>query len=976
MGKTGTEKEHLVVESNNQRDDSGTVNANHQEPNWNSQNMNGSEREPRQLSTFFGVVVPCVLSMFSVILFLRMGFIVGQAGLTQSIIILFLSYIIIGLTVLSVCAISTNGAIEGGGAYFMISRALGPEFGGAIGLMFFLANVASAAMYVFGIVEAMGAYFGPNGELTSGAIPDGKWYEFGYGSAVLFVCFLICLIGANIYAKATFIIFLIVMISVISVIVSFFAKKEFTIYFKEESILSKCNHTNVSYTGFNKTTLEDNVPYGYSVDYTTGHKQTFISVFAVFFNGCIGINAGANMSGELKNPSKAIPVGTILACVITWFIYLLLMLFIAASTPRDILQCSYTFLVSVNVWKPFVVVGIFASSTSALLSQIIGGSRILLALARDELFGIVLRPVVKTTRGGNPYIAVTVTWILVQILLFARNVNTIAPVVTIFFLFAYAAVGMSCLALEWASAPNFRPTFKYFSWHTCLMGIISCVVMMFLIQPIYASVSAVVLIVLVIFIHYRVPTSSWGYISQALIFHQVRKYLLMLDVRKEHVKFWRPQILLMVKNPRTCCEMIDFINSIKKSGLYVLGHVSPGRLSDMPRDILQAQYLHWTNLVSELGVKAFVELTLCPSVREGTEHLLRLSGLGGMKPNTLVLGFYDDSPPRNSFDKLKVFKPRTETLRNAESQSRELPYPGIPHAQSANYFPAINDTMSAADVLENKSLEVQEYVEIIADAIKLRKNVCIGRNFNQLDKTGIMTRRQSGNILYIDVWLVNFLHPVMRRNQARPMGATFPEPKSPSPFDIGTMCGLPESTSSHFDITSVFLMQMGCILNMTPFWKRNSKLRITLCTNDSIDDCDVEEELNEFLRTVRIKADIRKVQWEYASLMSPANSPAKEGIQSQAFSPDFTVETSRDLHSRHIPAIGDDDESINQYLLGVNNLIKSNTDNSVVTFLYLPAPPTDDSLYAEYLRMLTVISQDLGPTLYIHGLSHVVSTTL
>lgn len=88
--------------------------------------------------------------------------------------------------------------------------------------------------------------------------------------------------------------------------------------------------------------------------------------------------------------------------------------------------------------------------------------------------------------------------------------------------------------------------------------------------------------------------------------------------------------------------------------------MSPGRLSDMPRDILQAQYLHWTNLVSELGVKAFVELTLCPSVREGTEHLLRLSGLGGMKPNTLVLGFYDDSPPTNSFDKMKVFKPRAE----------------------------------------------------------------------------------------------------------------------------------------------------------------------------------------------------------------------------------------------------------------------------------------------------------------------------
>ncbi|XP_077972044.1 solute carrier family 12 member 9-like isoform X3 [Styela clava] len=1005
MGKTGTEKEHLVdVETKNY--DSGSVVGIKQDAaltnDWHTNSSNGSgNEETRHLSTFFGVVVPCILSMFSVILFLRMGFIVGQAGLTQSLIILFMAYVIIGLTVLSVCAIATNGAIEGGGAYFMISRALGPEFGGAIGLMFFLANVASAALYVFGIVEAMGAYFGPNGELAKDVVKTGTWYDFGYGSAILFICFVVCLVGANIYAKTTFIIFLVVMISIISVIISFFAKPAHTIYFNHTSELARCNYTSVYYTGFNKTTLDDNMAAEYSYDYNRHRESSFSHSFSVFFTSKHALLTVCTVVmekvvvGELKNPSKAIPVGTILACLITWFIYLLLMVFIAATTPRDILQCSYTFLVSINVWPPFVVIGIFASSASAVLSQLIGASRILLALAKDELFGIILRPVTKTTKGGNPYVAVLVTWLLVQVVLFARNVNTIAPVVTIFFLFAYAAVDMSCLALEWASAPNFRPTFKYFSWHTCLLGIISCVVMMFLIQAIYTSISIVVLVVLVVVIHYRVPTSSWGYISQALIFHQVRKYLLMLDVRKEHVKFWRPQILLMVKNPRTCCQMIDFINSIKKSGLYVLGHVSPGRLADMPRDILQAQYHHWTNLVEELGVKAFIELTLSTSVREGTEHLLRLSGLGGMKPNTLVLGFYDDSTPKNSFDQMKIFKPVEERVINTETASdTNDSFPPVPRSTSANYFPLIDESTSSSTWMDNKNLQAQEYVEIIADAIKLRKNVCLGRYFYELDKSLITERRQKGEILYIDVWPVNFLHPVLSKYNTKTGSSTFPEPKSPSPFDIGTMSGISVSPTSHFDVTSVFLMQMACILNMTPFWKKNVKLRINLCTEIDSDnqETSIDRQLSEFLKTVRIKAEVRTIPWHNTPLLysqKGSSGDVSPDIQNEGASGSGVTDTMsgfypktffsgpQDLHaSHHVPTIGDDEESISNYLESVNGLIKSNMSDSVVTFLYLPSPPTNETAYQEYLRMLTSTSNGLGPTLFVHGLSHVVSTTL
>ncbi|TMS09417.1 Solute carrier family 12 member 9 [Larimichthys crocea] len=434
-----------------------------------------------KLGVLLGVVMPTLLSMFSVVVFLRIGFVVGQAGLYQSIAMFLVAYFIITMTVLSVCAISTNGALDAGGAYYMISRALGPEFGGSIGIMFFFANVCGSALYILGLVEAI---------LSSFGVPV-----------------------AN-----------------------------------------------------------------YTIDYTTGTMMSFATVFAVMFNGCTGIMAGSNMSGDLKNPSYSIPRGTLAAVLTTFITYNLLSLLAAWSCDRRLLQRDYSFLGDINIWPPLVTTGVYSSTVSAAMSNLIGASRILYALSKDNLFGGVLSVTRKTSRNGNPWASVLVSWLLVQVVLFAGKLNTIASVVTIFFLLVYAAVNLACLALEWASAPNFRPSFRCFTWHTCTLGILGCLVMMFFINAIYAFASIAFMLLLLMLIHYLGPISNWGYISQALIFHQVRKYLLLLDVRKDHVKFWRPQVLLMVANPRSRIGLMTFINDLKKSGLYVLGHVKLGLL--------------------------------------------------------------------------------------------------------------------------------------------------------------------------------------------------------------------------------------------------------------------------------------------------------------------------------------------------------------------------------------------------------------
>ncbi|KAE8290908.1 Solute carrier family 12 member 9 Cation-chloride cotransporter-interacting protein 1 [Larimichthys crocea] len=571
-----------------------------------------------KLGVLLGVVMPTLLSMFSVVVFLRIGFVVGQAGLYQSIAMFLVAYFIITMTVLSVCAISTNGALDAGGAYYMISRALGPEFGGSIGIMFFFANVCGSALYILGLVEAILSSFGVPVDGVANlhqVLPSGYWWSLLYGTVLLFLCFIVCLVGAHIYAKATFIIFIIVTTVLASTFISFFIVRPVVVILPDSSGLNGTGLSTANYSGFQLHTLESNLLPNYTIDYTTGTMMSFATVFAVMFNGCTGIMAGSNMSGDLKNPSYSIPRGTLAAVLTTFITYNLLSLLAAWSCDRRLLQRDYSFLGDINIWPPLVTTGVYSSTVSAAMSNLIGASRILYALSKDNLFGGVLSVTRKTSRNGNPWASVLVSWLLVQVVLFAGKLNTIASVVTIFFLLVYAAVNLACLALEWASAPNFRPSFRCFTWHTCTLGILGCLVMMFFINAIYAFASIAFMLLLLMLIHYLGPISNWGYISQALIFHQVRKYLLLLDVRKDHVKFWRPQVLLMVANPRSRIGLMTFINDLKKSGLYVLGHVKLGLLDGLPSDPLQNSYDSWLSLVDHLNIKAFVNLTLADSVR-------------------------------------------------------------------------------------------------------------------------------------------------------------------------------------------------------------------------------------------------------------------------------------------------------------------------------------------------------------------------
>ncbi|CAD5118470.1 DgyrCDS7174 [Dimorphilus gyrociliatus] len=769
----------------------------------------------RSLSTFSGVFSPVALSMFSTLLFLRIGFVVGQSGVWESIIQLILAYFILIMTILSICAVSTNGKVEGGGAYFMISRTLGPEFGGAIGLLFYLANIFACGLYVSGFVEGLVDNFGPGGTFVKdgeGIQQAGRWWVYLYCSGVLAFCLIVCLTGGALFARLSALILVIVTASFLSIPISMFLKKELCIPFPNSNNLSHphTNETNGTfptacgnYTGFRASTFRNNMNAAYTIDYLTGKSMNFASVFAVLFSSVTGIMNGANMSGELKKPNKAIPRGTLAAVAFTFTIYLLLELLVAGTTTRPLLVNNYVFLQSINKCPPLILAGIFATTLSAALGNLIGASRILEAVAKDEIFWKLLRPATKTLCKGNPIIAVFVSWILVQLILLIGSLNAIAPITSVFFLLSYAAVNLACLGLSVASPPNFRPTFRYFSWHTSSLGLAGCLVMCFLVNPVFSGVGVSCMLLTFVALHLRAFPTSWGSFSQALIFHQVRKYMLMLDTRKEHVRFWRPHVLLLANNARSSLGSIFLCNDLKKSGLYVIGNVVVSKDHNTDEDKVSSLLRRWLDVVNEFKIKAFVEVTNAFTLREGAHQLVRLSGMGAIKPNIICLGFWDESSPEE---------------HNPDNFRRKTFFSSSRQGSSLEKFDSIRDS-------SERTVEIDEWVQLIADIIDMRKNVCVLRYTNKLSY-----REKEG---FIDVWPVNF-------------------------FD--------QNTHDYIDITSQLMLQLSCVVHMRDDWKK-FKLRFFLCA-DQMDESIIARKEKKFvnmLKELRIPAVVQLVRWQNVS---------------------------------------------------------------------------------------------------------------
>ncbi len=279
--------------------------------------------------TFGGVFTPCTLTILGVIMFLRFGYVVGNAGLMRTVCILATAKVITTLTTLSLSAIATNTRVKGGGAYFLISRSLGVEFGGAIGVVFFMAQAISVAMYVIGFTEAFRAI-------------SGNAVSFKVAAVVTNLLVFLCVyIGASWTIKLQYFI----LATLVASLVSFFV-------------------------GGANSFRWAHVAACWSPAYVNG--ESLFTIFALFFPAVTGIMAGANMSGDLQNPSKSIPAGTLWAIVATALVYGVMALFLAGTRAASDLTGNNLIVSDISRWPVLITAGIFAATLSSALGSMMG----------------------------------------------------------------------------------------------------------------------------------------------------------------------------------------------------------------------------------------------------------------------------------------------------------------------------------------------------------------------------------------------------------------------------------------------------------------------------------------------------------------------------------------------------------------------------------------------------------------------------
>ncbi|KAG7665728.1 uncharacterized protein J8A68_000748 [[Candida] subhashii] len=800
------------------------------------------EHDKGKLGTFEGVFLPTSLNVLSILMFLRFGFIIGQMGILGTMFLLVLSYTIDILTTMSISAISTNGTVKGGGAYYMISRSLGPEFGGSIGIIFVVGQILNSSLNVVGFIEPFLVNFGKeNGDMIK-LLPVSYMWSVLYSTILLAICTCVAMVGSSLVSKTALLLFILLTISTLSIPIStFFVKPYYPLPPPFDSLL---------YTGLSWKTFYANLYPKFTSGAAgsvlpPGVPETFRDLFGIFFPATAGILAGASMSGELKTPSKSIPEGTLKGLLVSFFLYTSVIVSLGSAVPRDLLHVDIKIMQTVNLSSIIIIVGEFSTSLFSVIMGIVGASSMINAIADDRIIpGLSIFTTAKKTikqQNKAKIYSIIATWFMAQLFLFA-DINQIATFITMAFLMTFIVTNIACFLLRVGSAPNFRPSFRYFSTRTAFTGALVCFIAMFIVDGLSATLVIFCLTFLILMIHYSTPPSKFGDISQLLIYHQVRKYLLRLKLEMS-VKYWRPQILLLCDNPRTSWNLIGFCNHLKKGGLYILGHVvlmndDTSTPSNAEKNAtvfsvntykeVRKQKQAWVKLRDMSKVKAFVQIALGPTLPWGVRNVYLGSGLGGMKPNITVLGFYD-------FIKHGIEMPIIPPFMQQQQQQQQKDNDG-------GFGQLPTDTCR-----KERKVSINQWVQIVEDLVVLQATVAVAANFSKLklpkrenDNTSIFSFLKKQEVSegvkkkYID------LYPIQM--------------SSINQLDNGQSV-----LSTNFD-TYTLILQLGWILSTVQEWKfTNHKLRVIVFVENEQEVDDERTRLNKLLSSLRIEAELKIV---------------------------------------------------------------------------------------------------------------------
>jgi amino acid transporter len=554
---------------------------------------------PAKFGTFAGVFTPNVLTILGVIMFLRTGWVVGQAGLKDALLILCIANTITLLTSLSLSSIATNLKVGGGGAYFLISRSLGLEVGGSVGLPLFLAQAVSVAFYIIGFTESLHFLF-PD-------VPDRL-----VSGGVLVALFVISWIGADLAIKTQYFI----MAALAASLVSFFA-----------------GYTPAPH-------WRDNLGAGYAGGFG------FWSVFAIFFPAVTGIMSGVSMSGDLREPSRSIPRGTVIAVVVTFVIYATQMGWLALNASREELIGNKLVMERIARVGPLIFAGLWAATLSSALASLLAAPRTLQALAQD---GIVPRVLGRGSGPTNePKLALLFSFGLAAACLLLGKLDLVAPIISMFFLAAYGTVNLAAGLSALAANPSYRPTFRT-HWALSLIGAAGCFFVMLLLNPIATVAAAVLIAGIFALMKRRQYQTAWGDEWSGIWFSVARFGLLKLAASRQHARGWRPVILVLVGQPRSRLPMVEFATGFEaRRGLLFLAHVEVGGWQTLLP--LQEQLEQdMEKFIHEHRISAVARSVLADGFEHGVSTLLQTSGVGALEPNTVMIGWSEDALKQGEF---------------------------------------------------------------------------------------------------------------------------------------------------------------------------------------------------------------------------------------------------------------------------------------------------------------------------------------
>ncbi|KAM9854311.1 solute carrier family 12 member 3 [Aulostomus maculatus] len=613
--------------------------------------------EPTRFGWVQGVMIRCMLNIWGVILYLRLPWITAQAGIGLTWVIILLSSSITGITGLSTSAIATNGKVKGGGTYFLISRSLGPELGGSIGLIFAFANAVAVAMHTVGFAETVTDLMHEHGAIMVNQINDIR---------IIGVITVTCLLGISMAgmaweSKAQVLFFLVIMVSfasyIVGTIIPASPQKQAKGFFNYKAMIFATNF----------------------VPSWRGNEGSFFGMFSIFFPSATGILAGANISGDLRNPTVAIPRGTLMAIFWTTVSYLIISATIGSCVVRDAsgllndtlsspsseacvgLACQYgwdfsqcisnktcTFGISnyyqsmsmVSAFAPLITAGIFGATLSSALACLVSAPKVFQCLCKDKLYPLIGFFGKGYGKNDEPLRGYLLTYIIAACFILIAELNTIAPIISNFFLCSYCLINFSCFHASITNSPGWRPSFRFYSKWLSLLCAVCCLVIMFLLNWWAALIAFGIILFLLGYTLSKKPAVNWGSSVQASSYNIALNQCVALNQVEDHIKNYRPQCLVLTGPPSNRPALVDLSYCFTKSlSLMMCGHVVTVESSPSVVEPRSNSHVTWLN---HRGVKSFYQDVVATDLRSGVNMLLQGAGLGRIRPNVLLMGFKKD----------------------------------------------------------------------------------------------------------------------------------------------------------------------------------------------------------------------------------------------------------------------------------------------------------------------------------------------